>query len=93
MALYESQVAPLLLVNPGPPPLEPDEVQVGIFVFSRDGQELGQVEEVTDERFLLRNEDDGPAFWLRLEDARPATAGRMALDFDSADLPEHAERA
>lgn len=81
-----SGVAPVLLLHPvAADGLRASDIPVGIYVFSSDGDPLGEVTELTAGDVVLRA-DDGTEFSLPASVTGVITAGRLLLAVSSEDV-------
>ncbi len=64
------------------------ELETGVLVYTRDGEELGRISELTPTHFKI----DAPMkrdYWLAASDLFACDSGVARVDFDSRDLELH----
>jgi len=81
-----SGVSPVLLLHPiGAARIRAADIPLGIYVFTSDGEPLGEVAEVTPERMRIRRPSGGE-LWLPTGVADAMTTGQLVLEIAAADV-------
>jgi hypothetical protein len=67
---------------------EASQIREGSEIFTRDGEKIGAVKQVSDGYFKV-NAHMQPDYWLPLGSVDSCTAARVTMAFDKNDLGEH----
>ena len=90
--LVRSGVAPVLMVHPvDDTQLQAGALPVGSFVFTADGEQIGKLTSRIRDRLEV-TAADGEVLWFSLASVEHLEAGRLLLNFTSADLRQHTLR-